>query len=648
MCTSFRAVIARAPSETFAIPAATTRPGVLALTVLALAGGLAAQPAASTVPANRDAWRAQQRQQTLSTRPAPRPGAKPGGSVEFRTLDGTGNNKGRPAWGSAGSTYLREASGAAYGDGLNTPAGANRPSARAISNAVCDQGPAETEDERGLSTAVYEFGQFLDHDIGLAKAGFTEKFDIPVPAGDAWFDPAGTGAKVIWLDRSAFDPATGKATPRQQINTVSSFIDGSQIYGTDAARADWLRSKVGGRLKVRDTEFGPMLPLNDGTLSNDDPFRQPATSLVVAGDPRANEQPGLTTLHTIFVREHNGHADRLKALHPDWNDERLYQEARRIVIAELQRITVEEFVPAITGRRLPPYRGYQPGVNPGLSNVFATAAYRIGHSMVGPDIGVLDERFEEVASLPLAEIFFNPGAIAAAGGVTPIVRYFVSNIHQRVDTQLVGELRNFLFGAPGAGGFDLAALNIQRGRDHGLPDYNTVRKDFGLAKVKSFAEITRNAALAAKLQALFGTVNNVDAWVGMLAEDHLPGASVGATHAATLLDQFARLRDGDRFWYQNNQFGRDDLAAIERTGLSDILTRNSTAGRVQPNVFFAADLAAGRCLADVDGSGRVDRGDYDEFMLAYNAGSAAADLDGSGTVDADDLADFLREYFAGC
>src|SRR6185295_18183444 len=105
----------------------------------------------------------------------------------------------------------------------------------------------------------------------------------------------------------------------------------------------WLRTFTGGTLKTRATTAGALLPLNDGTQPNDNPVGLPATSLVVAGDKRANEQPGLTVLHTAFVREHNRQAARLAGLHPQWDDERLYQEARRVVGAEMQVITYNEF-----------------------------------------------------------------------------------------------------------------------------------------------------------------------------------------------------------------------------------------------------------------------------------------------------------------
>jgi hypothetical protein len=557
-----------------------------AVSILALSTLLAAIPPAHAETLTRQQWRVRQRGDF----------GRRGGFLSplfhatYRTFDGSDNNRRHPTWGVAGSTYLREARGAEYADGTSAPAGATRPSPRAISNAIADQGDVETEDERGLATAIYEFGQFLDHDFGLAAGGTTESFDVLVPAGDPYFDPASTGTSLIFLDRSAFDPRTGTRNARQQINTVTAFIDGSQVYGSDAERAAWLRAFTGGRLKSRQTDVGELLPLNDGTQANDNPVGLPATALVVAGDRRANEQPGLTVLHTVFLREHNRLARILALLHPRWNDETLYQEARRIVGAELQSITYNEFLPALLGRKLPRYRGYRSDVHPGLSNLFATAAYRFGHSQVGPDIGVVDARFVEIDSVELADAFFNPGVIPAVGGIDPIVRYMAVDGAQHVDTTIVGALRNFLFGPPGAGGFDLASLNIQRGRDHGLQDYNRVRLDYGLRPVRSFSEITSDPARAATLQQLYRSVDDVDPWVGMLAEDHAPGASLGRTASAVLVDQFTRLRDGDRFWYQNDQFDPVTLALIERTRLADVLQRNSGVTGLQPAMFYAEAL----------------------------------------------------------
>src|SRR5262249_47232075 len=148
---------------------------------------------------------------------------------------------------------------------------------------------------------------------------------------------------------------------------------------------------------------------------------------------------------------------------------------------------------------------------------------------------------------------------------------------------IVPELQNFLFGPPGAGGFDLASLNIQRGRDHGLSDYNTTRVAYGLPAVTSFDQITSNPTVQAQLEQLYGNVNNIDLWVGMLAEDHVPGGSVGPLVQRIVANQFENLRDGDRLWFENLYSGAV-LFALEHTSLAHIIARNTVNNDLQSNV----------------------------------------------------------------
>src|SRR5262245_17862724 len=191
------------------------------LALLLAAGGVIAD-SGNLNTADRDTWRRLQAgDPALATGTDLTADTTAAVAPAFRTYDGRGNNVRNPLWGSAGTTYRREDSGAAYANGTSAPAGATRPSPRVISNAIVDQGDLDTEDERDLATTIYEFGQFLDHDIGLAKGGSTEDFDIHVPMGDPYFDPDRRGDRVIFFDRSAFDPNTGTRSPRQQINTVT-------------------------------------------------------------------------------------------------------------------------------------------------------------------------------------------------------------------------------------------------------------------------------------------------------------------------------------------------------------------------------------------------------------------------------------------
>jgi hypothetical protein len=523
----------------------------------------------------------------------------------YRSFDGIGNNLLHPAWGSAGSQLLR-LSPAAYGDGVSTPAGADRPGARAVSNAVM----AEVEEElneRLMSDFVYVFGQFVDHDLGLTvTASPAEAFHIPVPQGDPFFDPAGTGTRVIGMNRSAFDPATGTGTgnPRQQVSVVTAWLDGSQIYGSDLARANALRAFTGGRLL---TSAGDLLPFNTMGLENQNRSPLPPEALFVAGDVRANENIELTAIQTLFVREHNRVAGRIEAANPGLPDEEIYQGARAWVGAELQAITYNEFLPALLGEgALRRYSGYRPSVNPGLANEFAHVGFRVGHTFLGDDVEFLDNDGEEIREeVPLSEAFFNPGLVQETN-IGPILKYLATDKAREGDAVLVNSVRNFLFGPPGAGGFDLGALDIQRARDHGLADYNSMRAAYGLPRVRNFAQITSDRELQRQLRDLYGSVNNIDAFVGGLAEDRAEGASVGPLFRRIIADQFERLRDGDRFWYQRTYSGAQ-LRELERTTLSDVIRSNSTVTNVQDNAFFFEVTVRGRAFLDLDQDGRRDR-----------------------------------------
>jgi len=240
----------------------------------------------------------------------------------------------------------------------------------------------------------------------------------------------------------------------------------------------------------------------------------PDSSLFLAGDVRANENIELTALQTVFMREHNRIASNLASKNPTWTDEQIYQAARRIVIGEVQAITYNEFLPALLGAKaLRPYCGYNPRVNPGIATEFSTAAFRFGHSMLDGDIERMnnDGTSTPQGSVALRDAFFNPTLLDPTlpdhqGDVDPILKGAASSNAQEIDVQVVDDVRNFLFGPPGSGGFDLASLNIQRGRDHGLPDYNTLRQAYGLPRVTSFAQITSDPSLQKALSTTYASV----------------------------------------------------------------------------------------------------------------------------------------------
>lgn len=149
--------------------------------------------------------------------------------------------------------------------------------------------------------------------------------------------------------RSATAPRTGCTFgPREQLNQVTSFIDASVIYGSSKSEADALRSFSGGKLKTQKNGYGkPLLPISSN-LEECRPVR--SQKCFKSGDIRANEHVGLAGLHTLWLREHNRLTDELKEINPHWGDETLFQEARRIVAAEIQHITYNEYLPMILGQ----------------------------------------------------------------------------------------------------------------------------------------------------------------------------------------------------------------------------------------------------------------------------------------------------------
>ncbi|MFT4572047.1 MAG: peroxidase [Hyphomicrobiaceae bacterium] len=513
-----------------------------------------------------------------------RPPAPDNGS-DWRSIDGSDNNQSDSSIGSAGTT-LRRLAPADYADGVSELAGQDRASARAVSNLVCAQ-EEDRSNPVGASDFVWQWGQFVDHDIDLTQgADPAEAADITVPLGDFWFDPFETGDITISLSRSAWDPTTGGGpdNPREQINQITAWIDGSNVYGSDETRAAALRTNDGtGRLRTSD---GNLLPFNEDGLSN---AGGTSASLFLAGDIRANEQVGLLAMHTLFVREHNRLARRFGRRNRNASGDQIYEMARQLVGAEIQAITYKEFLPALLGPgAIGSWRGYDENIDASIRNEFSTASYRFGHSLLSPTLLRLDRRGNEIEEghLSLSDAFFSPQLITDEGGIEPLLRGLAAQLCQTVDPYVVDDVRNFLFGVPGAGGFDLAALNIQRGRDHGLPSYNDLRAAYGLPRIQSFTEITSDETTRMALFAAYGDVDSIDAWVGGLAEDAVPQSMVGPTIEAVLVNQFRVLRDGDRFWYQGT-LSRRDLRYVERMTLAKIIRKNTNIrGRqVQRNVF---------------------------------------------------------------
>lgn len=538
---------------------------------------------------------------------------------KYRTISGRYNNLFNPEWGAAGDN-LQRMTAVGYADGISAPGGVDRPNPRVISNTVFAQ-EGLINDPLSLSDFCWAFGQFIDHDIAFTPDG-PEDAAIPVPAGDPHFDPLGEGRAIIPMHRNVFDPTTGTGTdnPRQHPNTITAFIDGSAVYGSSEERMIWLRTFEGGKLKVSadnllpyntltgeiDDEIDPTVPHMDNPVRKTD-------KIFVAGDARANENPLLLAFHTLFVREHNRLCDELIEVHPDWTDEELYQHARKMVGGIIQAIVYNEWLPAM-GVALPPYAGYNANVNPQLSNLFSAAAFRLGHTLLNSTLRRMnnDGRILPGANILLRDAFFDPTWVSNSESIDLFFKGMATQAQQMMDPKVIDDVRNFLFGRPGAGGLDLASININRGRERGLPDFNTARQSFGLPAYNSIAEISSRPEVVEALSVLYDdNVNNIDVWVGLLAEQPMPGALFGETIMAIMNHQFAVLRDGDRFYFENDPLlSEEEKELIRRTTMQDVLMRNTGIKLMQGNVFKSmphTDICD-NLMVDVYGKVRTEDG----------------------------------------
>ena len=494
---------------------------------------------------------------------------------EFRPIGATGNNLANPALepvpGSAELAIAPLNFAPGTDDGL-----INGPNARTISNVICGGTGANGQNAQSTdpvaSAWLYVFGQFVDHDVDLEDTPEdTPDISVIDPTGD----PVFTAGTEIAMTRDLRDPATNTI-----IITVAGYLDFSQLYGSDPLTAARLRNRD---VTLVSSDNGLALPVVD------DEF--------VTGDVRVMENPELTALTTLFMREHNYWVARLGASNPTWTGDQLYNMAKAITTAEYQNIVYKEYVPLLVGNVLGTYAGYNPKVRAQVTQEFSTAAFRMGHSQVSDTQEGLDNSGNVTFTQSLVAAFFNTPEIDESNGIDALLRSLGVDYAQATDPYTVAALRDLLF-APLVGGdvdeMDLIAIDIQRQRDVGLGTLNQTRQALKLKPYTPFAELTPDPVLQQNLQSVYGTINNVDLFTGGLCEPHVKGALVGQTFQAIIAGQFAALRAGDRFFWQNEHFDPQTAQMIGNTTLAQIMMRDTdTTARLQPNLFIEAPLTSG-------------------------------------------------------
>ncbi|KAJ9579791.1 hypothetical protein L9F63_004537, partial [Diploptera punctata] len=315
-------------------------------------------------------------------------------------------------------------------------------------------------------------------------------------------------------------------------------------------------------------------------------------------DARANENLHLTTMHLLWARQHNLIADQLTVLNPSWSDEKVFQETRRIVVAQLQHITFSEFLPVLLGDQLMShlklkphnsgyFHGYDATVESSIANSFASAAFRFGHTLL-PMIRNGSEEYVE-----LHRMLFNPYSLYNPGRMDATLKGVLATQIERVDPYFTTELTEHLF-ARGAApcGLDLVSLNIQRGRDHGLPAYPEWRENCGLPRPTSFSGMKEyvNGDALSRMSQLYKSVDDIDLYTGALAEIPIGGGFLGPTITCLIADQFLRLKLGDRFWYETSEipqaFSNKQLRELHKTTLAKIICDNADSVEfIQPQVM---------------------------------------------------------------
>jgi peroxidase len=447
-----------------------------------------------------------------------------------------------------------------------------------------------TENTSGVSAFFTTFGQFLDHDLVITPEGDdTGTIDLAgMPHG---------------LHRSSIATDTGEDDARAPANAVTWQLDGSQVYGSTAGRETDLRAFEDGKLKMGDdvTSTNGQLPdanpdtVMAGDIDSDDPVH-------LAGDVRANENPNLLSMQTLFVREHNYWAERLAEEHPDWDDQQLFDGARQIVEYELQEITYNEWLPHLIGDNLPDYTGHDPDADGQVSVEFSTAAFRFGHTLVTDELLAQNDDGTDAARLGLFEGFFNQSPVEEHG-TDAFIRGQLSTTAEELDTKIVDSLNFFLETPDGLSGFSLAALNLARGLDHGLQSYVDTRAaligdiDPAALDPDDFSIITNDPALQAELASVYDSVHDVDLWVGGLAEDALPGAQMGPLFTHIIVEQFDRTRAADEgFGTLDPALGTEIIAEVQASGMADVISRNTDIDLLQADPF----LAQPRELTDAD------------------------------------------------
>ncbi|XP_068156160.1 chorion peroxidase [Drosophila tropicalis] len=534
----------------------------------------------------------------------------------YRQPTGVCNNKEHPRTYGASMVPYRRMVSPDYEDGIASPRASHYgrlPSARQVSLNI-HRSSYETDSNFTVMLAV--FGQFMDHDITATSLTTSQEgesidccvestrdqhpecFAVEILSDDPYYKQY--NLSCMNFVRSAPAP-TGRFGPRMQLNQATAFLDGSVVYGNLEQRQSQLRSYANGTLRMYITDDGrELLPIssNPDDGCNRVQMTRQGKYCFESGDDRANENLLLTSMHLLWARHHNYLARELQKTNPEWDDERLFQEARKILGAQMAHITYNEFLPVLLGRNTSKTKGlfpsshnldepdtYDPKVNPTIANCFASAAFRFAHTLL-PGLFNVSRDNSTPEAMELHKMLFNPFSLWKEHGIDHALLTAANTPVMQVDRFFSLEVTQKLFEGTAEDkvpvcGLDLVSLNIQRGRDHGIPSYPVFRHHCRLPPVDTWEQMAQavdNYTLDS-IKQIYTSPQDVDVYTGALSEPPMEGAIFGPLLSCMVSDQFLRIKLGDSHWYERKvgpqRFTKGQLAEIYKTSLAAIICRNS-------------------------------------------------------------------------
>jgi hypothetical protein len=505
--------------------------------------------------------------------------------IRFRQPDGAYNDLDHPDMGRAGTRFGRNVPCAQASPSTETFL---TPNPREISVRLMQRDEFKPATTLNLLAAAWI--QFQTHDWFNHERDHGTPIEIPLADGHGWFE------NPMRFPRTKPDPTRCDDDcdlPPTFINTESHWWDASSIYGSTKEKQLQLRSHVDGKLIVE-----------DGRL----PF-DPDTGFAMTGFSE-NWWVGLGLLHTLFACEHNAICDRLREAYPDWSDDELFGTAQLINSALMAKIHTVEWTPAIIahpvlkiGMRanwwglaeerlhrmfgrisksdvisgIPGSDPHHHGAPYQLTEEFV-AVYRL-HPLIPDEVNVRSAKTgEHLKTFPFQDVVLHKAEKIVGQGITAEDMWYSFGI-QHPGAVTLHNFPKFLcdLTLPDGVRLDLAAVDITRDRERGIPRYNQFRRLLHLKPASSFADLTANPVWAAELEDVYGDVELVDLQVGMAAETPPRGFGFSDTAFRVFILMASRRLKSDRFLtscYTPEYYTQIGLDWVANNGMSSILLRH--------------------------------------------------------------------------